>query len=398
LKVNAFVPLALLFLVCSIGATESTPNLDVTPMTTYSDADTSSSAISFSGAYTRLIITSRLAESNDNAKHLAYPAGTTRTWLQNMVVGQQYDVNLAAKLKVGEYEETVPLITLSRTSDKNGDSWIRDITHDRRSFPWFSVNSGADASVPRIAIDFNGSKRIGSGVAGTALQVALAGIKMVAPEAGVVTRLSTNTAKDKAAAIDQIIGKLFSNKLNERHTSERDLTKWSPGGGLNVELSVPVEDAKWDGKLSIVGIWNINFEPPRASIFSDWYICATEEMGKRCKTTLVSAAVEAVKEIEMSKVLAHPLIKTSAGDLSIKDYLHQQSWFTAAESTLSGVEQLDQWQAEGLCRATMDAMLKLGLNFIDSRLVVRAVVTGMQHNKSAHPTTWTGPNCTKSIT
>ena len=381
------------------AAAEESPMLDVTPMTFYFDKDKDQSPVSFSGTYTRLVITSKTGEATEKKRSMPYPASTTFKLLQYMVVAQQYDVNLSVKLKVGEYEETIPLVTLSRTSDKNGDSWIRDVTHDRRSFPWFVVHTGADASVPRITVDFSGSKKLGSGLAGSALQIALTGIKMVAPEATVVTRLSTNTAKDKAAAIDQALGKLFSNKLNERHTSERDLAKWNPEGGLQVQLGVPTQDGQWDGDIQSIGIWTITFAPPRASIFSDWALCGEEDATKRCKQNLEAAAREVRKEVELelSSVLAHPLIKTSAGDLSIKDYLLQQSWFSAAESALSGTEALDKWHADGLCRATSDAMLKLGLNSIDSKLVVMAVIKGMQHNTTAHQKTWGGDICKLAV-
>lgn len=385
----------LFVLMSPIAIAADAPEMDVTPMTIYTDLDLTPSNVSFAGAYTRLLITSRLAENRDKAMSMGYPPGK---WYQNIVISQQYDINLSAKLKVGEYEETVPLVTLSRTSDKNGDSWLRDLTRDRRSFPWFLVREGADASVPRVTVDFSGSKTIGSGVAGNALQIALAGIKMVAPEATVVTRLSTNTAKDKAAAIDQVLGKLFSNKLNERHTSERDLEKWTPAGGLVVQVSVPNQDGAWDGDLKTIGSWTITFAPPRASIFSDWSICAQDDDSHHCKTSLAAAGVEVRKTVDIGAVLAHPLLKTSAGDLSIKDYLLQQSWFSGAETAMSGSEELDRWQAEGLCRTTSDTMLKLGLNLIDAQLVVKAVVKGIQHNKSIHSTAWSGAACSAALT
>lgn len=97
-------------------------------------------------------------------------------------------------------------------------------------------------------------------------------------------------------------------------------------------------------------------------------------------------------------MLAHPLLKTSAGDLSIKDYLLQQSWFSSAETAMSGNEELDRWHAEGLCRTTADAMLKLGLNSIDAQLIVKAVVKGIQHNKSIHSTAWSGTTCSAALT
>lgn len=391
-KAHVFV---LAGLVLSVAhAAGNAPNMDVTPMTVYSDLDNSASKVSFAGAYTRLLITSVLPESSEKDQTMGYPPGK---WYHNIVISQQYDINLSAKLKVGEYEETVPLVTLSRTSDKNGDSWLRDLTHDRRNFPWFLVHEGADASVPRVTVEFSGAKTIGSGVAGNALQIALAGIKMVAPEATVVTRLSTNTAKDKAAAIDQILGKLFSNKLNERHTSERDLSKWKPTGGLVVQVGVPYQDAAWDGDLRTIGKWTITFASPRASIFSDWSICGAEDEGYRCKTTLAAAAAEVRKAVDTGAVLAHPLLKTSAGDLSIRDYLLQQSWFSSAEAAMSGSEPLDRWHAEGLCRNTADAMLKLGLNAIDAQLIVKAVIQGIQHSKSIHSTAWSGPTCAAAM-
>lgn len=373
---------------CSAN-TQDSPR-DVTPMTIYADSYKHTSKVRFSGAYTRIVITSNLEETSDSDRQMKYVG---ESWLKNYVIAQQYDINLSTKVKVGEYEETIPLVTLSRTNDKNGDTWLRDLTRDRRSFPWFLVHEGADASVPRVTVEFNGSKTIGSGMAGNALQIALAGIKMVAPEASVVTTLSTNTAKDKAAAIDQILGKLFSNKLSERHTSDRDLTKWAPDVGLSVEVSIPIKDAEWSGDLKSIGGWTIGFAAPRASIFSDWSVCAEDNDETRCRRKLEDAAVKVRDQTDVGTVLSHPLIKTSAGNLSIKDYLLQQSWFSAAESSMIGDANSDPWHAEGLCKSTADAMMRLGLNVYDARLVVQSVIKGLRHNRKVSPDSFLGTSC-----
>ena len=370
------------------------PKLDVTPMTRYTDLDSTPSSITFSGAYTRIVIRSEIfqkggAGSTKGEGEVPTLGYQTRGWLQRYLDGKKYDINLTAKMHVGDYDETVPLATLSHYSDGNGETWIRDLTHGMSNFPWFLVKDGSAASVPRFSVELNGSKTTESGFAGNALGIALTAIKTVAPEAGIVTKLSSGAAKDKAKAIDGALGKLFSNQLTERHVSDRILSKWSPQGGLNIKVQIPKEDGKWNGDLASIGGWTLSFEAPRPSAFSDWQICAKEgQKNTHCKTSFQDAAKEVYKEKNAAAILAYPLIKSLTSETNIKTYLLQQDWYTVASSSFKEKSKENSWIANGLCLAVQNAIHGLGLNSSDANLVVWAAITGIQHPQSVTADTW----------
>ncbi|MBB1632462.1 hypothetical protein A9975_16515 [Cupriavidus sp. UME77] len=361
------------------------------------------SALPFSGAYTRIVIIGHLWEappSQDQAKSTGRADTPTpmpyaeRNRAARYFFPDKYDVNLSTKFKIGDYEETVPLATLTRVSDQNGEVWLRDLTYNRSSFPWFLVR---DRTVPNVLVEFNGSRDYESGIAGAALQVALTGIRMVAPEAGVITTLSANATKDKANAIDRVLGRLFSNKLSERHLSDRDLNKWKPDGGIAVGLNLPIKDGDWNGTLRSVGTWTINFEAPRPSIFSDWYLCTTPAQGQRCKPNFSAAANEVYREKDAATILAYPLIKTSSGSLSIKDHLMQQSWFNNARTSMGGKAEADAFTANQFCADLVDHSVKLGLNASDANLMVWAVIAGIPAPRAMATKAWDAQKCKAAI-
>lgn len=360
---------------------------DVTPLTVYRDLDEGKSAVKFAGAYTRIVIRSEIHEADDKPTNEkpgdAAPAAPTpmpydkRHWFERSVVGRIYDMNLSAKLKIGAYEEVVPLVTLSSSSNSKGESWLRDVAHGLSNFPWFLVRNGTGDSVPRLTIEFSGSKAYESGVAGNALQLTLAAIKAVAPETGLITKLSSATAKDKAKALDSALSKLFSVELTERHTSDRQFAKWQPDGGLNVVLSIPKAEGDWNGTLASIGGWSVGFDNPRPSAFSDWAICDEPPEHARCKSKFDEAAEEVRKEVVASTILNYPLVRTSAGDVTIKDHVLKQSWYGTAISSFGG-QAADQWAANGLCMEIVNNMVELGLNNSDAELVVWAFINGIQ--------------------
>ncbi|MES2206771.1 MAG: hypothetical protein V4525_08250 [Pseudomonadota bacterium] len=376
----------------------SIPKLDVTPLTSYHNKDVTPSKVSFNDTYTRILIRSDIYEKdaskstsgseNGNASESLPMKYQSRPWYKRLAIADTYDINLTAKLKVDGYEETVPLATLSQSSGKNGETWLRDINHELSSYPWFLVKKGGSSSSPRFTVEFKGSRNIESGAAGYALQIALGAIKMVAPETNIITTLSSSSAKDKSNAIDQAVGKLFSNNLTERHTSDRDFTKWSPEGGFNIVVSLPEQNNDWNGTLATIGGWTINFDAPHPSIFSDWYICDKEPAPALCKNSFEKAVTQVFKEKNDASILAYQLVKTSAGSISIKEHLLKQQWFANAISSFTGNADNDKWIANGLCLGIADEIHALGLNSVDANLVVLAVITSMQRPKAMEAMAW----------
>jgi len=96
------------------------------------------------------------------------------------------------------------------------------------SFPLILVKGDGQKAVPRIEATLRGTKEHSSNISATALQVAVAGIQQVSPEAKVLTTLTAPASKEKAIAIDNAISKLFAQGIQEKHSDDRDFNNWSP--------------------------------------------------------------------------------------------------------------------------------------------------------------------------
>lgn len=380
---------------------------DALPLTSYAELDNleQASPVNFPGAYTRILVSATLPEtpkaateesstdSNANTGAMIY---RERGYIARYVFGDKYDLSLSAKVEINGYKETIPLATLSRVSNKEGQIWLRDLTSSLSGFPWFLVKKSADeTNAPRVSVEFNGSRTYESGIAGTALQVAVNGIKMVSPEAGVVTTLSSSATTAKATAIDQALSILFSSKLRERYVNDRKFSTWRPDGGLEVTLNLPKEDGDWNGDLAQVGKWKVGFDAPRPSVFSDWYLCdplPTKGSG-RCKKTFREATQEVSKEKDAASILVFQLVKTTAGGVSIRDYLQQQAWFTNAATSFSGNADTNARAAGTVCTMVADTVLKLGLNNFDAAMVVWAVINGVPSMPTPENAAWQTRSC-----
>jgi hypothetical protein len=354
--------------------------------------------VRFDGAYTRLEVRGVIPDVQDAASGAADPPTRpmqyeSRRWMERYLIGKKMDIALLARVKVDSYEENVALASVSSSSDREGESWERNVTHSAFSFPWFLVRSGGPGTAPRLTLTLKASEKYDSGVATGALQVALTAVRAVAPEADVVTTLSASSARTKAQAIDKAFSELFSRSISESHSTDRSLALWSRDGGLILSAEVPARQGDWNGSKLKLGEWRVTFAAPRASVFSDWHLCDPDHGGERCKPTLAEAAAEVYREKNAASVLAYQLVRTSAGDLTVRDFLLQQNWYTTASSSVTGDAANDAWAAGRLCSGTAHAMHTLGLNTVDANLVAWAMARGMEHPRPLHKDAWTAPAC-----
>ena len=95
------------------------------------------------------------------------------------------------------------------------------------NFPLFLVKTDGSASIPTVKLSVKGTKSYSSRGAATAVQVALGVAQASGQPASVVTRISEQSTKDKARAVDDAISKLFGSGITEEHWSDRDLRTWS---------------------------------------------------------------------------------------------------------------------------------------------------------------------------
>lgn len=379
-------------------ATSGSSVVDVTPLTEFKDLDnkTDPKGQDFGNTYTRVTISSAIsaAQGGDTSPDsLQYQK---RNALYRYLLGKKSDINLTAKIKVGEYETTASLLTLSHQSDRNGEFWNRSVGHELLNFPLFLIRPDGDANIPEISFVLSGSSEYSSNMAGTALQIAIAGIQQVSPEASVLTKLTTQASKDKAQAIDKAIQNLFANGIKETHVSHRDLRYWNPEGGVSVLLRIPTKEGNWDvSALAEVGTWKVSFAAPRPSIFADWSICATTQ--PRCQASRTAALHAVHAEINPGQVLSYNLLQGNSSLGSIRSYLQQQDWFATA-ITGFGNAATDRNTGENLCKNIGNAITGLGLNGDDADIVIWAALKAMPMTGTISPGAFAGPYCSAAVT
>ena len=365
---------------------QDVPPINVTPLSTYEDQwlDGTPEGKSFSNAYTKVIVTSDLfADRRSSATSDNQPAVLPykkRSWLSRALLGQEFSINLTAKVTVGAFEATFPLATMGHQSNSDGEQWNRVIHHSMSHSPLFLVKSDGSASVPIVRLSVNGTNSYASRGAAAAIQAALGVARATSEPATVITRLSEQSTKDQARAVDAAISKLFGSGIAEEHWTDRDLRAWRVSDknqphGVRVTFRIPKDEGDWESRLFEVGTWTITFDYPRPSIFSDWRICATDTI-PRCVTSRENAEKEVHKEISPSQVLSYVLVDGNQGIGTIRAYLSQQDWYTSAH-----VEMVNPAMAKGtvssLCRRIRNEITGLGLNGFDAAIVVWAVAKGM---------------------
>jgi hypothetical protein len=352
-------------------------SINITPLTEYADLDKIDLAKGgiFTNSYTRLRISSHVhadASSGGATSSLNYDE---RNWIRRYFVGKKFDSNLTVKIAVGEYETTIPLVTVSHQSDTNGEQWSRSISRYLLNFPLFLVKPDGEASIPTLTLKVSGTKEYTSNMAAKALDLVVTSIQEISPESNVLTKLTTQSAKDKSRAIDNAIGKLFSNGLSEEQIVHRDLRMWNADGGISVTFTLPSE-ADWNEKVGKIGTWNISFEEPRPSIFSDWRICGADKPQIRCTITRSDALKNVHRNISYSQVLNFPISKSGKETGTISAYIMQQDWYSKALSEFTGDKTKDSAIADAMCLKIENNIVGLGLNNDDAGIVIWSFLMG----------------------
>lgn len=370
-----------------IPVSSSIPNtkaVNLTPLSTYNDewVNNKPDGASFSNAYTRLLIISKLpADGGDNSDTTILPY-VKRHLFVRALAGKDFSVNLTANVTVGAFESTIPLATIGHQSNSDGEKWNRVIHHSKSNFPLFLVKADGSTSVPVIKLSVNGTKSYTSRGAAAAVQVALGIARATGQTTSVVTQLSEQSTKDKARAIDDAISKLFSSGITEEHWTDRDLRAWSTSDenqprGVIVNFRIPSDEEDWNSPLLEVGSWTITFDYPRPSIFSDWRICSTDAL-PRCTIDRPSAEKKVREEINAGQVLNYKLINENQGVDTIRAFISQQDWYISAQVGLVNKdENIVKETASTMCRRITNEITGLGLNGFDASIVLWAVVHGM---------------------
>lgn len=392
--------------------------LNLTPLTAFYDGDKNeNSGTAYANNYTRLLIESDVGAMSDRTNAIPYDY-ESRSAISRYFWGEDLGINLSLKIVVGQYENTVSLLSLSRESDSNGEYWSRTIYHNAYAFPWFLVKKDGESSVPVFIATLRGTQTYKSRMAATALQISVSAIQNLSPASTLLTKLNAPSEKTRSNAIDGAISKLFSDGITEQHITERDLKYWhchgngggkttSQGGsdktghchgGVGVTLEIPQYESQdnWNDNLHPVGTWIITFENPRPSIFYDAYIanannCKTSSEteaakdskfsdNQLCFTDRKTALMAVHQHIDASSILSFRLfdpVSSTAKDLgTIESYISQQPWFLTALTSFKNKIPNDKYIAENLCRRIDNAMISMGLNWDDAAMVIWALKTG----------------------
>lgn len=352
-------------------------SVSLTRLSQYKDQwlTTPPASLSFADTYTRLVIHSELSEDRGNEAENQYQG---RKWYSRAIIGTDSSINLTANISVGGFEASVPLATIGHQSDSDGEQWSRVLHHSRLNFPLFLVRGDGGASVPSVKVTAKGTRSYSSRGAAAAVQIALGVLQATSQAPSVVTRLSEQSTKDRARAVDDAISKLFASGITEEHWTDRDLRNWSAAEGkptgVRVQFTIPSNDNDWVTDRP-VGTWTITFDYPRPSIFADWRICAGESL-PRCAKNRGEAEKNVKSELNSGQVLNYPLVYGAQGIGTIRAFLTQQEWYATTQAELAKPETFKA-SAPTFCRRVVNDITGLGLNGFDAGIVLWAVVNGM---------------------
>ncbi len=372
--------------------TSGTP-ISITPMTVFTDI-TPGPESGYTNAYTRLIITSRVSGggTGNGQADTDYAPYKARDPISRFFWGVHSSLNLSANVTLSggaaPYTASATLLSMDHVSDSaNGERFTRVVMHRAENFPLFLVGQDGTHSIVSVKFDLKASDTATGTGAANALAVATGAIKLVSPQAAVLSTLSAATTQNLATALDKAVDQLFSKSIEEEPSGDRDIRTWQPGEGISVQLVIPAEEGDWTGRpVNNVGTWTVTFDDPQPSIFDSVKICANGAShfgltGASCLAGFDVAARQAEKDINPSAVLNFPLTNGGTALGTVSAYLAQQAGFTSAITGFAGGVNAND--VAKLCRAINSSMITIGLNSIDAGIVTVAARSMTQIPRSA---------------
>jgi hypothetical protein len=345
----------------------------------------------FSNAYTRLLVTSPVDRLGSTETVVDFPY-QKRLWLSRFLVGRHSSTGLSIKVSVGSFTTTVPIATVDHISTAgDGESFTRIVYHRAEDFPLFLVKRDGTSDVVSIHSSVRVSDQLQSGAAGAALSVTQSAIRLVAPQAAVLTALSAQNAKDKASALDSAINKLFATSVDEEQWADGHLLFW--GAGASITFAIPYPEGNLAKPIRI-GTWTVAFESPRPSIFSDVFICESAEQKnskKRCDLTFDKAAALAEAEVNGADVFAFKLTEGASELGTVDAYVKKQDWYLTGVKAFSGTPRDSDVLA--FCSSARTAIAGLDLNSVDQGIIAHALVSTLATTADAKRLVAGEPRC-----
>lgn len=313
--------------------------------------------------YTRLIIEADYPAEEDV---LGY---AKRDPLSRLFIGKKYSFTTVLRSNIGRYTGTVPLYNRDyESSNKAGEKFSRATNFDRGGFPWVLVSSGRGTRTANFNVTVNMAEVTSPDASGIGLGYLEAALKAVAPGSSLVTNLTKDSLDRVASKMDEQIGKLFGTSAAEDISFDIDL---DTGASYTLSLNGPWTETdsimSGRGPMPKLGTWTITVAPPRPSMFS-WRMCSK---GTDCEQDKELAYKDAMKS--PAAALKFLLVDNVGAVGKVESFLSQQSWWAKSLQTLSGSQATAKDYAQ-FCRQVRGALVEVGMNDLDGRIVASALV------------------------
>ena len=329
----------------------------------------------YSNAYTRLLLVqksqdgSNVFKDSNKSDEIGYE---DRGALARLFWGTHNAYALSTKVVVGNFEATVPLVTMDHLSNRNdGEKFLRIVYHRANAYPLFLIKGDGSNAIASIKVQVNASDSTESSIVSSSVQLASALSKVLVPQSSVLTKLTEQQTKDVATAIESTINKAMYRSVDEEQWYDRDVNKISVDKSLSIEFKVPKNDGGWTTKndsLADIGEWYIQFEMPRRSIFTDISVC--NEYGCPNDTEILADVAK-----KPGQVLSYPLInfKDYKSMGTVLAFLRQQSWWDESIKSLNGGNPSKD-DATTFCRNVMNSIQSIDLNELDAQIVTQSLI------------------------
>lgn len=296
-----------------------------------------------------------------------------REWLARLLAGKNRSFTLIATIGVDSrlsYKTTVPLYSVSHTSNGEGESFdvnLKDV--------WVSplIRVTADTRLT-TEVQAKRTQEIKTGAVSATLRVAQVAVEQIAPAGKVLTTLNQDQVKKEAKVWDSAIGQLFGQSAAETRGGTALTANWSHGQTAIISLQSPeLSDAMMPAYYA--GSWVFEITEIRMSLFSS-FPCLREGLDKKCADRVVAAITPAtvLNELVAEKTtLIGGLRKTDWYTVMLNAVSSEVKNGTTAASAKKKVQVKSAAQ---FCRQVAQAADEIGLTAIDAKLTLWALQRG----------------------
>jgi hypothetical protein len=352
----------------------------------------------------------------------------SRPYLARILTSDSKTVTLLADVEGNSPSAkfAVPLFSITYSSGKNlGNSWATNYTLSNTGTPLIKIGPNTVLTVHASIKVSNDLKSQGAAVAIGAITKA---VQIAAPQTTLLNTLSSANVNQTANAIDGALSGLLSYNLSENVEFGQLMSSWNPGSYIVIYGCAPFmrmesddigitnqehcgSNPDIDGQLDVnVGQWQMKLACPRPSVFDARDICSRigdaaldapkpDDMAKTfidisSDTTRKKVYKKIASNVQNSQVMNFEL---SSGS-SILAFVPAQTWY----STFIGLDQVkkDEPAFTEFCAGAMSGLEAVGLNQLDSALVIRAAIEQLPKlavQKAAFTSSGNGRNCVQML-